>query len=288
MINENFENPIKGFVKIIKDHISKNTKAMILKLQDHFIKLENKFDKTVSWRNYYVKRRRKRTLWTPIGDVIIWRKIYINRHTHKHKILFDKHLHLDPYFYIQKDFWIDLILAVNKTYSYKKLTEIFGYEISPSAISRAIKKADLYFKPQQLTKQVEKLYVNVDGIFINQWKDKKYEVKFALAYTDSVKDGTRYKLINKTLFPFKHNVKLLDQANILFKYLKAIYGDFKELIFIGDEAQWIPNLAENMGYSSRYIDQFHYTRFIKKFLPKKYKVNWKIVKNNNPKNLCDI
>jgi hypothetical protein len=45
------------------------------------------------------------------------------------------------------------------------------------------------------------------------------------------------------------------------------------LIFIGDEAQWIPNLAENMGYSSRYIDQFHYTRFIKKFLPKKYKVN---------------
>jgi hypothetical protein len=43
-----------------------------------------------------------------------------------------------------------------------------------------------------------------------------------------------------------------------------------------------------MGYSSRYIDQFHYTRFIKKFLPKKYKVNWKIVKNNNPKNLCDI
>jgi hypothetical protein len=45
---------------------------------------------------------------------------------------------------------------------------IIGYEISPSAISRAIKKTDLYFKPQQLTRQVEKLYVNVDGIFINQ------------------------------------------------------------------------------------------------------------------------
>ena len=32
MINENFKNPIRGFVKITKDHISKNTKAMILKL----------------------------------------------------------------------------------------------------------------------------------------------------------------------------------------------------------------------------------------------------------------
>ena len=64
MLNTNFENPIKDFVKITKNHISKNTKAMILKLQDHFIKLENKFDKTVSWRNYYVKGRRKRTLWT--------------------------------------------------------------------------------------------------------------------------------------------------------------------------------------------------------------------------------
>ena len=65
----------------------------------------------------------------------------------------------------------------------------------------------------------------------------------------------------------------LDQANILFKYLKAIYGDFKEVIFIGDRVQWITNLAENMGYSLGYIDQFHYTRFIKKFLPKKHKVN---------------
>ena len=36
MLNANFENAIKSFVKITKDHISKNTKAMILKLHDHF------------------------------------------------------------------------------------------------------------------------------------------------------------------------------------------------------------------------------------------------------------
>ena len=64
MLNANFENPIKNFVDITKDHINKITKAMILKLQDHFIKLETKFDKTVSRRNYYVKGRRKRTSWT--------------------------------------------------------------------------------------------------------------------------------------------------------------------------------------------------------------------------------
>ena len=278
MISHSFTKSVNNFLKNLKEESA-------IKLQNHFYMLEKEFDKAINKTNWYVKGTRTRTLWTPIGDIKITRKIYRNNHTGKYKILFDEHIGLEPYTYIQKNFFPFIMNCVTKVYSYEKLSKMLGHEISKWSITKIMKQGKLYFKPKQLTKKVETLFVNVDGMFINKWRDKRYEVKFALAYTGTKQKGNRHILLNKTLLPFAKNISRSDMANILFDYLSKIYGEYQEIVFIGDGASWITALAKEFRDSTRYIDQFHYMKFIKDFLPHGIKINREGIMKWNTKEL---
>ncbi|WP_373317546.1 UPF0236 family transposase-like protein [Candidatus Mycoplasma mahonii] len=67
---------------------------------------------------YYVKGKRKRTIFTLFENIIIERRIYLDRATKRCVILFDKFIGLEPWTYIQKCFYHFFTKAVNSVTSY--------------------------------------------------------------------------------------------------------------------------------------------------------------------------
>ena len=272
---------ILNFYLIIMNFLEKFLKEGKDRLRTMFVMLEKDFHKTVDKNEWHVKDWKTRRLWTPLGDVIIRRRLYeSNPKTglNKQKILFDKHIGLVPYLYIQPCFFFMFLKSASKANSYKSFSRLFGYQFSTSMVSNILKKTNVYLKPKKLRDKTPKLFLNLDDIFVKQHKGKKYCKRIALAYTGSRLTGkkNRFQLVEKTIICINTDLSRQEQADELERTLITIYGEIGEIIIVGDGAQWITTIANNFLTikTKRYIDKFHYSKYIKDLVGKYNKIDW--------------
>ncbi|MCK5807272.1 MAG: UPF0236 family protein, partial [Mycoplasmataceae bacterium] len=250
--------------------------------------------KTVDKSKWHVKDRRSRRLWTMLGDIKITRRIYESNRKNftkrKQAILFDEYLGLKPWIYIQECFYMMFVSNIGNVTSYKSLASIFQESFSSSMISKISKKIKLYLQPKKLRESTDILFLNVDDIFVKQHRKDKYPMRMAVAYTGSVETGSRtkngkkynnntkkrYKLKEKTLIMVNNELSIPKQAEQIETQLLSIYGSIKKIILVGDGANWISNYKNYFSIVTveRFIDQFHYTKYVKDFVGKNNPVNW--------------
>jgi len=280
---------ILDFYGIVINFLVGFRKRGLKKLTKIFTELEKEFHKEhVDSSEWHVKGWKTRRLWTPLGDIIIRRRIYErNPKTGKKecKILFDKWVGLIPYLYIQPSFYLMFLKASIKTKSYNALMHIFGFEFSTSTISSIIKKTNVYIKLKKLRDKTPVLILNLDDIFVNQHKRKKNFQRMAIAYTGAklTDNKKRLKLVNKTLIRINTELPIPEQVEELERVLITIYGEIGKIIIVGDGAQWISTYANYFSTidTERYIDQYHHTKSVKDLIGSKSKIDWDYLRSLN-------
>ena len=270
---------INSFYDVVTNFYKEFKKRGLVELQDIFIREEQIFHEKINHHEWHVKGWKSRLVWTPLGDLKITRRIY-EKYPRKgiQRILFDKHIGLDPFLYIQRSFFPLFISHINNASSYNSLSDIFGQNLSTTTISKIIKEQEVYLKPKNIRDKTPLLFVNLDDIYVKQHKGKKYAYRMAVAYTGSKSTGNknRKELIDRTLLPINMSISIEKQAQRLEQILMEIYGKIGKVIIVGDGARWITSFKKYFAFTTteRYIDKFHYKKFIRDFVGRDNKINW--------------
>ena len=178
--------------------------------------------------------------------------------------------------------------SINKVSSYKSLSQIFGSEFSTTIISKMLNETELFLKPKKLRDKTKLLFVNVDDIFVKQHKNKKYPYRMTVAYTGNIGVGNkdRKELFEKTLISINTRVSIEKQVLELERTLMLVYGEIGKVVIVGDGASWITSYKNYFSsiIAERYIDQFHYKKYVKDFLGR-IKIDWKYFKTLKTKEI---
>ena len=270
---------IDNFYDVVTNFYKEFKMRGLIELQDIFTEKEQNFHESINHHEWHVKGRKSRLLWTPLGDLKITRRIY-ERYPRRgvQRILFDKHIGLDPFLYIQRSFFPLFISHINNASSYSSLSDIFGQNLSTTTISKIIKEQEIYLKPKNIREKTSLLFVNLDDIYVKQHKGKKYAYRMAVAYTGSECTGnkTRKELTDRALLPIDMSISIEKQAWRLEETLVQIYGEIGKVVIVGDGARWITSFKRHFGQitTERYIDKFHYKKFVRDFVGRDNKINW--------------
>lgn len=279
------------FSEIIFEKISSIKEKALWDLVIHFQLIEIEIDKKVDRTVWYVHDWRTRRLWTPLGDIVIGRTIYRSKlrkenGEYRYKIFFDEEMGLESHSYIQQDFWPNILSCLSSVKSYKALSKIFGEDFSSSTISKMINEQEMFFQVKKYSNSISELFICIDGIFVNQHKNKRYEIKCMTAFTKSTQ-GKRNKLENKVILPFDSDLSTQDIAWLLQIYIEAIYGDVKTIYIIGDGASWIDGVAKEFPNAKRFIDKFHFKKWIKDLVGRKVRIDWDFVLKSSKQDLTN-
>lgn len=233
---------------------------------------------------------RSRNIWTPWGWVTIWRYIYMNVHTGKYEIPFDKVIGLTERIAVPEMWWPYIVSKLPLATSYKALSELFGFELSATMISNIVKKSELYFKPVQLAEKTKQITINIDGVAILMNKKKRSgEMKFATIHTHVERTGKKKRnaLLNKVMIPFRKDWDITTISILLCDYVKFIYGKVEKIRVVGDGAGWIDTIAAALksicNDVERSIDVFHFSKWIKDLVGIKTKLNWRFIRDSSRK-----
>lgn len=270
----NFEQFTLNFSKNFKNEGLDNLQNLLQKMENDYH--ENK----VETRDWHVKGYKTRRLWTPFGDILFTRRIYQTNPNNfkqtKQKILFDEFFGLKPNFYIQPCFFKLFINKLNEVGSYRALSDIYNQTFSSRQISTFLQKQDINVIPKQICEKADLVFVNLDDIYVNLHKSKKMCIRSAVAYTGVETKYKRKTLINRCILPINASLNINEQAQELEQLLIKIYGKIKRVIIVGDGASWITNFKNHFAYltAERYIDQFHFKKYVRDCLGRKIKIDW--------------
>ena len=66
-----------------------------------------------------------------------------------------------------------------------------------------------------------------------------------------------------------------------------VYGEIGKVVIVGDGASWITSYKNYFSsiIVERYIDQFHYKKYVKDFLGRSIKIDWKYFKTLKTKEI---
>ena len=175
--------------------------------------------------------------------------------------------------------------SINKVSSYKSLSQIFGSEFSTTTISKMLNETELFLKPKKLRDKTKLLFVNVDDIFVKQHKNKKYPYRMVVAYTGNIGVGNkdRKELVEKNFISINTKKQVLE----LERTLMLVYGEIGKIVIVGNGASWITSYKNYFSsiIAERYIDQFHYKKYVKDFLGRSIKIDWKYFKTLKTKEI---
>lgn len=209
----------------------------------------------------------------------IERRWYKNRYTGEWKCLFDERYKLEKYKRFLPEFEFNLVKSALHM-SLENVSEINNRKISPSTISKLITKSNYMIEVKSLRELTKILYINVDGIYINKHKANRKELKVAVMYTGWT-GGKRSKLLERTVVPFPYGMGMEHILTHLEDIINIVYGNIEKVVIVGDGANWITTMANNMSYRvvKRYIDQFHYTKKCQDYVGKGIKIDFNYLRS---------
>lgn len=261
--------------------------------------LENQDKKLMESRNKKVFRHKgykNNTIKTIMGEVEYKRAIYLK--DKEYIYLLDNCLNIETYGKISANLAEIMLKTVVNTVSYRKganeIKNTTNETISHQALNDLVwlvgkkieekeKEEIKLFKEEKLmkgTKEVEALFEEADGIWVNlqgedreqakekykkecEKKNKEYnqhqkfktELKLHVTYEGWLKNSNRHELINKSYITGMMSSKKLEKLRNARIYQKYNEDKIKVRAMNGDGARWIKNIATKDTISQK--DSFH-------------------------------
>lgn len=237
--------------------------------------------------SYIVKDYCERTLWRKDYDITIKRRRYVDKRTGESHYLLDEYLGIEPNKYVLSEDRARAQLYFTKARSYTEIaTLVFRDGVTRQSVHNFIK--DTEAEPillKHFACEDGILNINVDGIFVKKnpksldlvepcsKRQASFHIKSFVFFTN--KDESVKGLKSRTMKFYveeigvnKTNKQIVDAEEAMADKLMEIvklYENVKEIRLIGDNAQWIKNLAPWLG-ATYCSDKFHIRKHLKDLL----------------------
>ena len=239
---------------------------------------------------YRIKEKNSRTIQTMVGEVSFSRRYYWDLEKQEYLYLLDETLNLESHKTIGPGLLKLAVTWATKGPSYRdardRLTDLFGFQVlSHESIRNALIEVSDSIKREKEneivkaegTRKVKTLFIEVDGFFAKQQKNKKKkrknrnkEAKMAVVHEGWVPrhngKHSDYQLLNAM------RIASLKEAEEFWEYVRGIiaskYADVDEILIVinGDGASWIRAGTNHFGNSIYQYDRFHVSRELRRTL----------------------
>ena len=223
--------------------------------------VDRAFDEQRDRHKIIIKHRFKtRSILTPMGEVTLERKLYLDKAEQRFFFAVDEYLGMEKNSRIEPNMKAELIKNATLT-SYGKASELVGHKVSRQTVHNLVKKVKT-LKAISTSyigrKEVKDIYIEADEDHIHLQNGKSAEVK--LVY---VHDGVKTICKDRTqLQNVRYFVSVDDDPDKIWNdvahYLHSTFSLRNAKIHVsGDGAYWIRYSQKILPNSIYHIDKFH-------------------------------
>ncbi len=306
-----FENLHENILIDVKNKIKQEFEEM-----DYQIK-SSKERENAGW---IIKDYRKRTIKTIYGNVNFIRTRYRNKWTKEVKTLVDQHIPIEKYQRMIPHLKIEILNRVGEGNRYRDIVDALRDSgISEQTISNTIKKFNISNEtlnelecPKIDVIDKPFIYLETDDTFPNLIKNNKktsFRIRLLVAHTGVVKGIHNRNFLQNKRIDYKFlqlgtTISTVQFSKEIKQLLHKWYENVenKQLILMGDAANWIPNLADELG--AKYVlDKYHLIKELARIFPNRsryknpriifykmcfYKIREKIIYGNSYEEILNI
>lgn len=279
LVEQKVLSTVETIVKILEEEVEYPTFEKQLKneldtlgrdlLKEVFEVLEEKLYHSAERKNHWkvVKRKEKKTILTPFGQLEYGRTYYRHKETKEYTYLLDKKVGITPHMQVSNTVKAELAEKVTQT-SYEKATEQLscykaGQKVSKQTAGACVKVFQT--KPMEKPsgkRRVEALYIEADEDHLSVRGKKGVQARLIYIH-EGVENSPRRRL--KKVHHFTTVTKsIIDFWSEVCDYIDAHYDleNIKEMYISGDGGHWIRAGQEYIPGAIFILDKFHLARSI--------------------------
>ena len=221
-----------------------------------------------------------RKIMSIFGELNFKRRYYLDKETNERVYLLDEYFKIAPNERLLENVEVRLIEeAIETNYEKAGRTAAYNTEISKQTTMNKISELKINIEETKPTekKVVDNIYCIADEDHVHLQKGGIEEPRLIVVYDSIIKNGKRTKLCNKKHFGGVYTGRIDDLWEEVLTYIDNTYNldKVKNILILGDGANWIKTGLEWLPRSINILDKFHLMKAVNSIVGKENKENAK-------------